>query len=574
MGVGKKTFQSAGQISQHLIPGAYSRIDSVKGAAGLASANNGVIMGQCTGGKPATLLQFNTVAEAVIALRTGPLMEAVRLAFNPGNDLVPQKLFAMRVNVAIQSLLDLEESANGMILLKSLDYGLWTNQIKVTVVTGTNYGKKITIAYQSQIPEVFDDVRRQSFIIEYTDAACTMTIVNNSGTQTLVTSAGGLSINLNDYPTIGELVAYINDQTDFTCSAISGQENAATLELDGVDTQDIYTSAYTAESTMEAIIDVVNSGSAYVSAAASNGAIDRGIPDNLAETYMTGGSEGSYEAAQWTAALLQLEAENVQFVASPDAETTVHASIKAHCLAMSSVTGRKERQFLLGAPWKTSVVATEITSAKSAAGTLNSKYGMYAFNGGTQYDVNGNLANYGGSFAGCMLLGMACATAINMPLTFKTMNFVELEWKLSDSQLEDLIENGVCPINYNNNGVPHCVRQIQTYLTDDLKWNEFSMAKEMLFCSRDLRSYLEGLFVGNPGTSITNGVLRGAAEARLERYKELGIFIMDPDTRLAWWNVVITFAGDVVYVDYDAYLTAPVNFIFVTNHFHELVAAA
>jgi len=100
------------------------------------------------------------------------------------------------------------------------------------------------------------------------------------------------------------------------------------------------------------------------------------------------------------------------------------------------------------------------------------------------------------------------------------------------------------------------------------------MAKEMLFCSRDLRSYLEDLFVGNPGTSLTQGVLKGAVEARLERYKELGIFITNPETGLAWWNVVITISGDVVYVDYDAYLTAPVNLIFITNHFHELVAAA
>ena len=71
MSLNYRTFQSAGQISSHIIPGAYSRIDSVKGAAGLASANNGVVMGQCTGGKPNTLLQFNTIAEAVATLRGG-----------------------------------------------------------------------------------------------------------------------------------------------------------------------------------------------------------------------------------------------------------------------------------------------------------------------------------------------------------------------------------------------------------------------------------------------------------------------------------------------------------------------
>lgn len=675
MGVGKKTFQSAGQISQHLIPGAFSRIDSVKGAAGFASVNRGVIMGKCTGGKPATLLQFNTIAEAVVALRTGPLAEAVRLAFNPGNDLVPQRLFAMRVNTATPALIDLEDGVvpTPMIRVNSLGYGLWNNQITVQVANATvllTNGKKVTIAYQNQPNEVFDEIRRQSFTIEYVTGACTLTIVNHSTAKTLVTSAGGISITLTDYPTIGELAAYINAQTGFTCTAIAGQENASSSELDGVAGLDINTAEKTVESTMEAIIDAINIGSARVSAVPANAmsvtlatflvggiitingvaftahvdtttvadrefdisgadtadavelcicindatygvpgvdatnvagvvvlsptpaeektitvtsvpddatcvktGVTRTIPPNAGPLYLASGTEGSYTSSEWTAALVALEAEDVQFVATSDALAAPHAAIKAHCAAMSAVTGRKERQFLLGAPWKAgAVVATEITNAKSAAAVLNSKYGMYVLNGGTQYDVNGVLANFGGSYAGCMLLGMACTVAINMPLTFKTLNFVELEWKFSDSQLEDLIGNGVCPINYNNNGVPHCVRQIQTYLTEDLKWNEFSTTKEMLFCSRDLRSYLEALFVGKPGTALTKGVLRGAVEARLESYKELGVFITDPTTGKAWWNVVITISGDVVYVDYDAYLTAPVNFIFVTNHFHTLIS--
>ena len=137
MSLNFRTFQSAGQISSHIIPGAYSRIDSVKGAAGLAAANNGVIMGRSEGGQPATLLQFNTVAEAVSALRSGELMEAVRLAFDPGGGLNPQRLFAMRVNTALQGSADLlDGSSNVMITLTSLDYGIYVNQIKILLETG------------------------------------------------------------------------------------------------------------------------------------------------------------------------------------------------------------------------------------------------------------------------------------------------------------------------------------------------------------------------------------------------------------------------------------------------------
>jgi len=579
MPIGKRTFQSAGQISQHLIPGGYSRIDSVKGAAGLASANNGVIMGKSKGGKPQTLLQFNTRAEAVNALRGGDLMEAVRLAFNPGNDYVPQTIYAMRVNTAAAGTLSLYETppaTNLMITVTSLDYGLWVNQIQLTLASASPSGKKVTISYQSDEDEVFDDIVRQSFTIEYTDAACSMTIVNKSSAKTLTTTAGYFNSNpitLTDFDTMGEMAAFINAQTDYTCTVIAGQENASPIELDAVSGLDIYTTAKTVMSDMQAIIDTINAGSARVKAVAANADVDRAVPGNVI-LFITGGTEGTYDVAQWTSALVVLEAENIQFISTPDDAvvlTGLPAQLKDHCTAMSAVTGRKERQFLIGAPWKAAAIATEIAAAQAIAVTSNSKYGVYVFNGGTQYDVNGVLQNRGGCFAACMLMGMACTTAINMPLTFKTLNLIELEWALSTSQLEQLTGKGVCPINYNTNGNPHCVRQIQTYQTDDLKWNEFSMAKEMLFASRDLRAYIESLFAGKPGTSLSGGVLKGTVEARLDMYKELGIFITNPDTGLAWWNVIISISGDTILIDYDAYVTAPVNFMFITNHMHEMV---
>ena len=572
MSLDYRTFSSAGKKSTHIIPGAYSRIDSVKGAGGLAASNNGVVMGRSTGGQPATLLQFNTVAEAVATLRSGVLMEAVRLAFDPGGDVNPQRVFAMRVNSAVQGAAQLVDgSVNDMIELTSLDYGAYTNQIKVTLAAGTNFGKKLTVAYQSETAEVFDDIRQQSFTIEYTGGACTMTIVNNNVAQTLVSSVGGLSVDLNDYPTIEELAAYINDQTSFDCTPIAGQESASSLLIDAASAVSIAT-AVIHESSFQAIIDTVNAKSARISAAGNNLAISRVPPAVLAETYLTGGSEGSYGSTEWTAALLAMEAENIQFISTPDPLAAAHASIKTHCALMSRVTGRKERQFLVGAPWGSGTLATDISTAQGAAQTLNSKYGMYVFNGGTQRDVNGVVQNYSASYAACMLMGMKTALSINQPLTFKSLNFIALEHKLSDSSLESLLQEGVAPINYASNGVPHMVRQFNTYQTNDLKWNEFSAATEMMFASRDLREFLEARFIGQPGTAIADGIIKGSIESRLAIYTDLGIFIKDPVSGVAWWNVQVSISGDVVYVDYDAYITMPINFEFITNHFHELVA--
>ena len=564
MALSKRTFQSAGQLSQHVIPGAYSRIDSVKGQGGLVSANNGVIMGQSTGGQPTTLLQFNSIAEAVNTLKSGPLMEAVRLAFNPGNDLIPQRLFAVRVNSATKSLKHLVNGANNMLLVESRDWGLSQNQITIVVAAGTTSGKKITIGYKTN-SEIFDNVIRNS--IQITHATATVTITNNSSTHTMVLSVGTINIDLNVYKTIGDLAAYINNQAGYAAVVQAGQENASSLELDGVSAQSL-TGGYMCQSTLEAMADTLTESSLYVTGTVENGAINRAIPDNSALSYLTGGGEGTYTSTEWTNSLLMLEAEDIQFVSTPDSSTTVHAALKTHCELMSSVSGRKERQFLVGSAWGT-VVAT----AKTNAGTLNSKWGLQAYNGFTQRNIDGDIQNYDASYAACLLMGMKVASAINGPLTFKELNVITLEDKLTNAELEDLIINGVCPINWNAQGRPVCVRQVNTYQTDDLKWNEFSMVTEMGYSSRDLRTYLESLFVGKAGSGFFGGVIRGAVEAKLAQYTDLGIFTKD-SSGVAWWNVQISIAGDTVTIDFDAYLTAPINFIFITNHFHELVSVA
>jgi hypothetical protein len=537
----------------------------VKGTGGLVSANNLVIMGKSTGGKPTELLQFNKLTDAVAVLKGGDLMEAMRLAFNPGAGLIPTRIYAMRVNSAVQSSYDLVDgSSNDMILLESRDYGLQQNQITLLMVAGTTQGKKITIGFKTN-EEEFDDVYRSSLTI--THATDTVTIVNNSTTQTLTLVSAAVTIDLNTYPTIGELAAYINAQSGFTAVVTAGEEDASSLELDAVTGQSL-TGGYVCQSTFQAIIDTINAGSVYVEASANNGVNDRVIPVNVASlAYFTGGSEGSYTSTEWTNALSALEAEDIQLIATPDTTEANHALIKAHCESMSSVTGRKERQFLVGGDWGDTETAA-ITNAKA----LNSKYGLYVFNGGTQYNVNGVLTNYNSGFAGCMLAGMKSALAINAPLTFKTLNFISLEAKLKDSSLENLIKDGVAPIAYNSNEIAHCVRQVNTYQTDDLKWNEFSMVTIMNFVSRDLRNFLESRYVGKASTTFSLSALRAQIAGRLNLYVDLGLFISDGEQ--AWWGLNLSINGDTVTVDYDAYITAPINFIFITNHFHEVSATA
>jgi hypothetical protein len=563
MAIGFRTFQSAGKISQHIIPGAFSRLDSVRGANGNVSANNGVIMGQGYGLKPATLYQFNSLPEAMSSIYGGPLKEAVRLAFDPGNDFIPQRLFVMAVNTAVQGYGYLKKSSNNMIKLLAKGYGLYTNMITSKLETGTNYGKKLTLTFKDYV-ETWDDVRQQMLTIQYTGGACTLTIVQNSTTHTFTTSVGGLALDLTAYATIADLVAYIASQTNFTCTVVPGAETLSPLTLDAVTTLSI-ASAQTLEATMYAIINAVNAYSAIVTASDVSAANGVGIPDNVAATYFTTGANGTYTSTEWTAALLALEAEDIQFISTPDSGASAHAAIKTHCASMSGVGKRKERQFLVGAPLG-QAAATSI----SAAQTLNSYYGLYVVNGGTARNIDGVITSFDPSYVACMLLGMKCAGAINMPLTAKSLNLITLERALPDSEVENLLKNGCCPINYNDDRVPAVVRQLNTYQTDDLKFNEFSVVAEMFFSSRDLRKSLQSLFTGNPMVKTMQGAVLGVVKDKLQQHVDMGIFTTDSLGR-TFWNLNVRPVGDTIYIDYDANVTLPNNFQFITAHMHEAI---
>jgi hypothetical protein len=151
--------------AQIILPGAYSKIDAselVPSSQGLATVLS--IIGDATGGTPGVPYFFRSGDQAKAVLRSGDLLDAIRMAFSPslnteegGADLI----VAIRTNPATQSTLALVATAGTGITLTSRDYGLWTTSIQASVAAGSVSGKKITIQYADPnlgtIIEVFDN---------------------------------------------------------------------------------------------------------------------------------------------------------------------------------------------------------------------------------------------------------------------------------------------------------------------------------------------------------------------------------------------------------------------------------
>jgi hypothetical protein len=220
MGVGPAIFQSAGQRSEHYVPGAYSRSAAVGGSGGGFSANNGVVLGRSKGGQPNRLFVFSTLDEARETLVDGELLKAVAHAFNPSPEYSPQAIRAMVVNGNTQAEAVLKSGSLEILRLKTAGYGVASNGIARQVSNGTNTGTRKILFFSGGTEDKIDNIGKKSIRLQYTgDGTAAVLDVNGVGLSVEVTrddSLPALDIEGLDGLRVGEAkeftVAYTNPE--------------------------------------------------------------------------------------------------------------------------------------------------------------------------------------------------------------------------------------------------------------------------------------------------------------------------------------------------------------------------
>lgn len=560
MGVKSAIFESAGQRSEHYIPGAYSRGNNVSSPSGVNSGNL-CILGTATGGKPYELLEFGTLSEAKDVLKNGSLLNAIGYAFKGSKDYIPQSIMAMRVNPGTQGTITLNSGDTPMIRILSADYGAHVNQIKMKVDTGSAVGsKKLTVSYQKN-STVIDNILRKSMQIMATDG--------ENGTVTVSTSGISLQTTVDDevvseeflfedYPSVSDLVARINDTEFFVATMIDTNDDAPSKELDTVASLDI-TSPIELCSNFAAFCEELEKiqlfGQVEILSESS-----RVVVDNIPYTYFTGGTtKNSASSSDWGTALAELETKDIQIIATTETNPDIHSLISDHCKAMSSTVNRKERSAWVGGPLNESD-----DDAMAHARALNNKLVSYV---GDSVLFNNPFTDavekVAGSVLAVMLAGMESAMAVNMSLTNKTLNVLGFTKTRTVTNMNNLIKAGVvvCQPSPDDPTDYVCIRSITTYQKDDLIANERSMTREAMYMDRDLRNrYRAG--VGMPGVNSVSSI----AQTLIETAKEWASsgYIIPSDDGKNVWDIKVSRKGDKDYVQYSRYLTAPINFVFIT----------
>lgn len=575
MGVSPAIFESAGQRSEHYVPGTYSRSMNISSPTGI-SAGNLCVLGKSNGGEPYKMLEFGSLAEAQNVLKGGELLDAVAHAFSASNIYIPQKVNAMRVNNATQSSITLQSGATDIMSVKSWDWGLHCNQLKMLIADGTiNNSKKVSVAYKDST-ETIDNIVNAALGLQYLGEGSSPTVSITADSINLLAytveegSEGDpvptdeLTVSFNDFDTLESLSTRINDSDAWSVDILGSNTELKSVKLDTVTNLSIGETGITLYANFDAFYTALSSLS-YIGSVELLVPSTRVVPDNTdVYLYFTGGSNGSYTVTQWQSALTALETEDVQIIATPSTDVDIHALISSHCTTMSNIINRKERTCILGG-----IVGMTDESAISEAQGLNNRLVSFCCDNPIKVNlITGETETLSGAMLGVMLAAMESAMSPNTPLTFKQLNVLGFTKIRNITNITKLIKAGIMVCNPNPENLTEyiCIRALTTFRGDDLINNERSMVREDLFMNRDLRAQFKPV-IGTAGIS-TNA----AIQTLVNRAKEWALngYIVPSDNNENVWDIKVRVDGDKVYITYSRYLTAPVNFVFITaiNHIY------
>jgi len=531
----------------------------------LSVGNAVALIGRSAGGKPKTALRFGSPSEAQAALVSGELLDAVLAAFDPSNETSgPSEVIAIRVNPATQSTGVINAAGSvAVINLTSSDYGLKENSISYKVEAGSTSGVRMTIQ-RGQSYYTQDNIARQAFSIVYTGGQATATLTTTGTSLVLAAPAGTpvLTLDLNVYKTIQDVVDRINLVTGFAASVLDGNYTQPALNgLDYVTAVSVKTTTYTARADLQAAVDWLNSASeGFVTATrvASVGA----IPAVAAAQFMTGGSDGSTTNSDWSDGFTALQTIDAQWITPVSSDPAIHAMADAHVAFMSNV-GRKERRAICGTPSGTSDSAA-IALAKS----INSDRTSLVHLGHYNYDATGNLVLYPPYISAALIAGAFAGSNPGTPLTNKSIKVRGLERDLRNPTDTDLLINGGVLCLENTPKGYKVVKSISTWLTNT-NYNrvEQSCGVAVDFVARNVREALDVLRgqKGNPlvisrAISIAESTLRELARAEPQGP---GVIVGDAASP-AYKNISASLEGDVLRVEFQCSPVIPVNYVLAT----------
>jgi hypothetical protein len=276
---------------------------------------------------------------------------------------------------------------------------------------------------------------------------------------------------------------------------------------------------------------------------------------NFDYNYLAGGSKGTAPTS-WSSYLNTVKKQFSDILIILSDSEAIHAEALTHVQQMEQ---RQQKQMLFTG----GAVGETVVRTKQRASMLNSSRAVLAYPGIYHKSISNGKVALAPYFTAAMIAGRVCGVDASEPVTFDYFNLIGLENDLlaGDPAIDELINSGVCVLERVQNGAIRLVQGVTTYMgPNNPLFREISVRRGSDKLSDTMRKSMEDSFVGKKGLRATASAVETKAIDVLEQA------IKDGDIT-AYRNVVVRFAGSVVYVDYEVAPVEPINLVLINSHF-------
>lgn len=480
---------------------------------------------------------------------------------------------------------ELIDSTPGDLAALGLDAGLYTS--------GAESAVEINIARSStNTDEILEAEGQIALQIGYVGTTATLSISGNILTTTVAGGAGAnLSINLAQYPTVADLVAFINTKAGYSASASAVAVQMKPSDLDKVTAIGICATGSEKPGRIKrSLINFKNAISQ--SAVADFTATEvEGLPAPMASyVFLAGGAKGATTGANIIDALSKLEGININFIvplfsrdasqdiadALTDASSTytidaIHAATKNHVLKMSQIKLKKNRLAVLS-------FDGAYAQAAQKAQSLATYRCLMAFQKSSQVDSQGVVQMFAPWHSACIAAGMQAA-GFYRAIVNKLANVVSFQDPSgfdsgSPGDLEKALDAGLLILQNDTAGV-RWVSDQSTYGFDtNFVYNSMQASYLSDVAALSLADSLQRQFVGQSLADIDRRVVESFVTTKMDEFRGLKIIAASDDAPLGFRGLKVKINGPIIEVQIEIKLASAVYFIPVTLEISQVQQSA
>lgn len=464
----------------------------------------------------------------------------------------------------------------------------WVSKSGSPAVLTSGQEYTVTVTVSRQVDGISDAVTVGGDVVltlGYTGTTGSATIASGVLTTTVTGGSGtNLTIALKDYPTISDLVDFINSQAGYTAAAGDaslGQKASTDLDAGtygigttfGAKTGRIKTDGAT-------FLDKVSSGQSLIDVKVVAPATQLiGLPDISSLAFLSGGAKGATTNADISGALTALEAVRGNFVVvlfSRDATLdiadgltdsgstytldSINSLVRSHVLQMSQLKRRKPRQGFVS-------YRGTFKDAQSKAGNMAAARVAVFFQDVKDTNSAGNLTQFQPWMAAVKAAGMQAA-GFYRPIVNKFINCsgVLVPGGGFDDQLDSNVETallkGLCPITADENGGFRWVSDQTSYTKDDnFVYNSIQAIYVGDVIATTTAQRMERAFVGQSVADISAALALTTLEGIMSDMKRLKLIAASDDAPKGFKNATIRISGPSMVVSLEIKLAGAIYFI-------------